>query len=49
VAGNLRGRRVVITRTAEQNAALRALLEERGAIVLEVPLIEVLEPEDEGR
>ena len=49
MAGNLRGRRVVITRTAEQNAALRALLEERGAIVLEVPLIAVLEPEDEGR
>ncbi len=47
--GDLRGRTVVVTRTPVQNGPLRALLEARGATVLEVPLIEVLEPEDEGR
>ena len=49
MSGALEGRCVVITRTSVQNAPLRELLEERGATVLEVPLIEVLEPEDEGR
>ena len=47
--GDLRGRTVVVTRASAQNEPLRELLEARGATVLEVPLIEVLEPEDEGR
>ena len=45
----LSGRSVVITRAANQNATLRALLEELGADVVEVPLISIEEPEDEGR
>lgn len=42
-------RSVVITRSAEQNESLRRLLEARGAAVVEVPLIAITEPEDEGR
>lgn len=45
----LDGRSVVITRSSEQNASLRMLLEARGASVVEVPLIAIEEPEDEGR
>ena len=45
----LDGRSVVITRSASQNASLRMLLEARGADVIEVPLIAIEEPEDEGR
>lgn len=45
----LAGRRVVITRPSGQNEAFRMLLEERGAKVVEVPLIAIAEPEDEGR
>lgn len=45
----LDGRSVVITRSASQNASLRMLLEARGARVIEVPLIAIEEPEDEGR
>jgi uroporphyrinogen-III synthase len=45
----LDGRSVVITRSASQNASLRMLLEARGAVVIEVPLIAIEEPEDEGR
>ena len=45
----LSGKSVVITRAANQNATLRALLEELGADVVEVPLISIEEPEDEGR
>ena len=45
----LDGRSVVITRSASQNASLRMLLEARGAEVIEVPLIAIEEPEDEGR
>ena len=40
---------MVITRSAGQNASLRMLLEARGARVVEVPLIAIEEPEDEGR
>ena len=47
--GALSHRSVVITRAAEQNESLRRLLEARGARVVEVPLIAVTEPEDEGR
>lgn len=45
----LGGRSVVITRSAAQNASLRMLLEARGAVVVEVPLLSIEEPEDEGR
>lgn len=45
----LTGRSVVITRSASQNAAFRLLLEERGARVVEMPLVSIEEPEDEGR
>ena len=49
MAEPLDGRSVVITRSAGQNASLRMLLEARGARVVEVPLIAIEEPEDEGR
>ena len=39
--GTLSGRRVVITRTRDQAGALREMLEGRGAVVLELPLIEI--------
>lgn len=46
---SLEGRSVVITRSIAQNESLRRLLEARGARVVEVPLIAVVEPDDEGR
>lgn len=45
----LTNRSVVITRSVTQNESLRALLEARGARVVEVPLIAIAEPDDEGR
>ena len=39
----------MITRSIAQNESLRRLLEARGARVVEVPLIAVVEPDDEGR
>ncbi len=45
----LDNRSVVITRSISQNESLRRLLETRGARVVEVPLIAITEPEDEGR
>lgn len=45
----LDGTSVVITRSVAQNASLRMLLEARGAVVVEVPLLSIEEPEDEGR
>ena len=45
----LDNRSVVITRSISQNESLRRLLEARGARVVEVPLIALTEPEDEGR
>ena len=45
----LDSRSVVITRSISQNESLRRLLEARGAHVVEVPLIAITEPEDEGR
>lgn len=47
--GPLANKSVVITRSVTQNETLRALLEERGARVVEVPLIAIAEPDDEGR
>ena len=46
---SLDGRSVVITRSITQNESLRRLLEARGADVVEVPLIAIAEPDDEGR
>jgi uroporphyrinogen-III synthase len=49
MSNSLEGRSVVITRSMAQNESLRRLLEARGARVVEVPLIAVVEPDDEGR
>ena len=49
MSNSLEGRSVVITRSIAQNESLRRLLESRGARVVEVPLIAVVEPDDEGR
>lgn len=38
---SLKNRRIVVTRPEEHNAGLRALLESRGATVIEMPLIEI--------
>lgn len=45
----LQDKSVVITRSISQNESLRRLLEARGARVVEVPLIAISEPDDEGR
>jgi uroporphyrinogen-III synthase len=47
VAGELAGRRVVITRAAEQVDGLAQLLEAEGAVAVVVPLIEIV-PEHTG-
>lgn len=44
----LDGRLVVITRRPEQGQDLRLRLEERGAVVLELPGLEIAPPEDPG-
>ena len=49
MTSSLNGRNVVITRSIAQNESLRRLLEARGANVVEVPLIAIAEPDDEGR
>lgn len=49
MASPLSGRTVVITRARSQNESFRRLLEARGAQVVEVPLIAIAEPDDEGR
>ncbi len=49
MGSSLGDRSVVITRSPAQNESFRRLLEEKGANVLEVPLIAVTEPDDEGR
>lgn len=48
VTGSLRGRSVVVTRSSRQNEALSRMLVERGATVVEMPLIGIVEPEDGG-
>jgi uroporphyrinogen-III synthase len=40
---------IVVTRAASQNGRLSEMLRERGGQVIEVPLISIEEPEDEGR
>lgn len=47
-ASPLAGRRVVVTRAAEQAGPLVRALVERGATVVEVPLIEIADPDDRG-
>lgn len=49
MSGPLDGRTVVITRSASQNAPLAELLRAHGARVVELPLLSIEEPEDEGR
>ncbi|MEI6200014.1 MAG: uroporphyrinogen-III synthase [Actinomycetota bacterium] len=49
MGSSLNDRSVVITRAKSQNESFRRLLEARGAHVVEVPLIAIAEPEDEGR
>ena len=49
MSSSLGDRSVVITRSSTQNESLRRLLESVGANVVEVPLIAIEEPEDEGR
>ncbi len=49
MTSRLDGQRVVITRSQSQNESLRRLLESQGAVVIEVPLIAINEPDDEGR
>jgi uroporphyrinogen-III synthase len=46
VTGDLRGRRVIVTRRREQSDALVSALEARGAEVVCVPLIELRPPAD---
>ncbi len=47
-AGPLEGRRVVVTRAADQSESLARKLREAGAEPLFVPLIEIAEPADGG-
>jgi len=49
MTSSLSGRSVVITRSIAQNESFRRLLEARDAIVVEVPLIAIAEPDDDGR
>ncbi len=44
----IEGLTVVVTRAREQIAPLRELLEQRGARVVEVPMLEIVEPADGG-
>lgn len=45
---SLDGLSVVVTRATHQNEPLRRELERRGARVIEMPLIEIVEPDDGG-
>lgn len=49
MASSISGKTVVITRSIAQNESFRRLLEARDASVLEVPLIAIAEPDDDGR
>jgi uroporphyrinogen-III synthase len=44
--GALTGRRILVTRRPEQSATLASGLRERGATVIEIPLIAIAPPED---
>ena len=45
MAGPLSGRRIAVTRAREQSSALRRPLEELGAAVVEIPTIEIRDPD----
>lgn len=45
----LNGRSIVVTRASHQNDALRDRLTGLGARVVEMPLLAIVEPDDEGR
>ena len=45
--GELKGKRVVVTRASSQAGKLRGLLEARGADVLEIPTIKILPPQSD--
>ena len=47
-SGPLAGRRIVVTRAADQAGTLTTLLTEAGAMVIEVPTIAIVEPADGG-
>ena len=47
-AGPLAGKIVLVTRASGQEAGLRAPLEALGAIVVSIPLIELVDPADWG-
>lgn len=47
-AGPLAGRRVVVTRAADQAGRLSSLLRERGATVVEVPVLDIAPAADAG-
>lgn len=49
MTSSLQGRSVVITRSHDQNQSLGQLLVAQGAQVVEVPLLAIEEPEDDGR
>ena len=49
MTSSISGKSVVITRSIAQNESFRRLLEARDANVLEVPLIAITEPDDDGR
>jgi uroporphyrinogen III methyltransferase/synthase len=49
MATELDNKSVIVTRAASQNSQLSEMLRERGANVIEMPLIAIEEPEDEGR
>jgi len=49
MTSSISGKSVVVTRSAAQNESLRLLLEARDAVVIEVPLIAIAEPDDDGR
>lgn len=49
MTSSISGKTVVITRSIAQNESFRRLLEARDANVLEVPLIAIAEPDDDGR
>jgi uroporphyrinogen-III synthase len=49
MTGRLAGRSVVVTRAAEQAGRLVALLEAEGAVVIEVPTVVIVDPDDGGR
>ncbi len=45
---NLGGRRIVVTRAVPQAAPLIAAIRERDGQAIELPLLEIVEPEDDG-